>query len=134
MGAVAWRLHETLALGLAPIVAWRRQSLIERFAFQTIPLVAGGNGPIGVNQFTDVDFSQFSFLTRFGVAWEPSALPQGRGDPHDPESQDGQQWLLPGPGDRDQFSWSPPTAPSRAARISLAAIFKITWPPTIACP
>ena len=74
MGAVAWRLHETLALGLAPIVAWRRQSLIERFSFQTIPLVAGGNGPIGVNQFTDVEFSQFSLLTRFGVAWEPSAL------------------------------------------------------------
>src|SRR5262245_48608734 len=74
MGAVAWRLNETLALGLAPTVVWRGQSLIERFSFQTIPLVAGGNGPIGVNLLTDVDFSQFSFLTRFGVAWEPSAL------------------------------------------------------------
>ena len=74
MGAAAWRLHETLALGIAPIVAWRRQSLIERFAFQTIPLVASDIAPIGDNQIRDVDFSQFSFLTRFGVAWEPSAI------------------------------------------------------------
>jgi hypothetical protein len=74
MGAVAWRLNETLALGMAPTVVWRGQSLIERFSFQTIPLVTGGNGPIGVNLLTDVDLSQFSFLTRFGVAWEPSAL------------------------------------------------------------
>jgi hypothetical protein len=74
MGAAAWRLHETLALGMAPIVAWRGQSRLERFSFQTVPLVAGSNGPIGVNQLTDVDFSQFSLLTRFGVAWEPSAI------------------------------------------------------------
>jgi hypothetical protein len=74
MGAVAWRLNETWALGMAPTVVWRGQSLLERFSFQTIPLVVGGNGPIGVNLLTDVDLSQFSFLTRFGVAWEPSAL------------------------------------------------------------
>ena len=30
--------------------------------------------------------------------------PQGRGDTHDTESQDGQQWLLPGPGGRQQSS------------------------------
>ena len=74
MGAAAWRPHETLALGIAPIIAWRRQTLIERFALQTIPLVAGDIAPIGNNQFRDVDFSQFSFLTRFGIAWEPSAM------------------------------------------------------------
>jgi hypothetical protein len=74
MGAAAWRLHETLALGVAPIVAWRRQSRIERFSIQTIPLAAEVNLPIGGNAVSDVDFSQFSFLTRFGVAWEPSAL------------------------------------------------------------
>jgi hypothetical protein len=55
-------------------VAWRRQSRIERFSIQTIPLGEGVNLPIGGNAISDVDFSQFSFLTRFGVAWEPSAV------------------------------------------------------------
>src|SRR5262245_53364735 len=59
MGAVAWRLNETLALGMAPTVAWRRQSLVERFSFQTIPLGASDIAPIGNSQFRDVDFSQF---------------------------------------------------------------------------
>src|SRR5262245_58016361 len=74
MGAAAWRPHETLALGVAPIVAWRRQSRIERFSIQTIPLAAEVNLPIGGNAISDIDFSHFSFLTRFGLAWEPSAL------------------------------------------------------------
>jgi hypothetical protein len=73
MGAVAWRPSATLALGLAPIVALRRQSLIERFAIQTIPRGDGVTMPIGGNAFTDIDFDQFSLGTRFGVAWEPHA-------------------------------------------------------------
>jgi hypothetical protein len=74
MAAAAWRLHETLALGLAPSIAWRRQSRQEQLSVQTIPLVASDLAPISDTQSTDVDFSQFSFLTRFGVAWEPSAI------------------------------------------------------------
>lgn len=70
----AWRFHEKLALGIAPIVALRRQSLIERFSIQTIPLGEGANLPIGGNGITDVDFYQFAFLTRFGIAWEPNAI------------------------------------------------------------
>jgi hypothetical protein len=65
------RANEFWAMGAA---AWRRQSRIERFSIQTIPLGAEVNLPIGGNAISDVDFSQFSFLTRFGVAWEPSAL------------------------------------------------------------
>ena len=54
MGAVAWRPSATLALGLAPIVALRRQSLIERFAIQTIPRADGVTMPIGGNAFTEL--------------------------------------------------------------------------------
>ena len=74
MAAAAWRLDKTLALGLAPTIAWRRQSRQEQLSVQAIPLVASDLAPISNAQSTDVDFSQFSFLTRFGVAWEPSAI------------------------------------------------------------
>jgi hypothetical protein len=74
MGAAAWRINETLALGLAPIVAWHRETHLDRFSLHPIPLVAQG-GPllIGENTTTDIDFYQFSVLARIGVAWEPSA-------------------------------------------------------------
>ena len=74
MAAAAWRLDKTLALGLAPTIAWRRQSRQELLSVQDIPLVASNLASISNTQSTDVDFSQFSFLTRFGVAWEPSAI------------------------------------------------------------
>lgn len=73
MGAVSWRLNDTLALGIAPTVVLHRQSRLQRFSIQTIPLVeGGGNFPIGINAVSDISFHQLAFLTRFGVAWEPS--------------------------------------------------------------
>lgn len=75
IGAVSWRINDTLALGVAPIVALRRQSRIQRFSIQTL-LREGGEGslPIGVNTITDVNFYQLSFLARLGIAWEPRPL------------------------------------------------------------
>ena len=58
MGAAAWRPMRRWRWALRPIVAWRRQSRIERFSIQTI-LGVEIIAPIG-GVISDVDFSQFS--------------------------------------------------------------------------
>jgi hypothetical protein len=75
MGAAAGRITNTLAVGIAPILALRNQSRLDRFSFTTIP-----NGPAGeliptsTSHTTDISFYQLSFLARLGVAWEPTTF------------------------------------------------------------
>jgi hypothetical protein len=74
IGVAAWRVTRTLAVGIAPIAALRNQSRLDRFSFTTIPSTpVGGSALISTGHTTDISFYQLSFLTRFGIAWEPSA-------------------------------------------------------------
>ena len=71
-GAASWRLSNTLAVGLAPIVALRTQSRLDRFAFATLLTEPVGSvTQISTNRTTDISFYQVSLLARLGVAWEP---------------------------------------------------------------